>query len=66
MSEIRIEPKPRRSALPLVLGLLFVVVIAAGVWYFMQRRDAPAPGDAQVAPMTAPPPPARMDTSSGG
>jgi hypothetical protein len=65
MSEIRIEPKPRRSALPFVLGLLLVVAIAVAVWYFMERSRSPEPGDAQVAPMTAPPP-ARVDTSSGG
>ena len=55
MSEIKIEPKPRRSALPYVLGLLLVVAIAVAVWYFMSRSEAGNAGDAQAAPMTAPP-----------
>lgn len=65
MSEIRVEPKPRRSVLPYVLGLLLVVAIAVAVWYFMERSESSQPGDAQVAPMTAPPPATRSDTSSG-
>lgn len=57
MSEIRIEPKPRRSPLPYILGLLLVVAIAVAVWFFMERRDVGG------APATAAPPAA--DTASG-
>ena len=65
MSEIRIEPKPRRSALPYLLGLLLVAAIAVAVWFLMERNGAPDVGDAEAAPMTAPitaPPPTTADT----
>jgi hypothetical protein len=60
MSEIKIEPKPRRSPLPYILGLLLVVAIAVAVWFIMERREADG---TEAAPATAPP--AAVDTTSG-
>jgi hypothetical protein len=60
MTEINIEPKPRQNALPYVIGLLLVAVIAFAVWFFMERR-APAANDA-FDPAA---PPAAVDTGSG-
>ena len=60
MTQINIEPRPRRSALPYVLGLLLVAVIALAVWFFLVRDGATAEPFDSVAP-----PPAATDTSSG-
>jgi adenylate cyclase len=37
------EPKPRAALLPLIAGIVALVVIAAGAWYFLAgKRPAPA------------------------
>ena len=59
MAQITIEPRPRRHALPFVLGLLLLAVIAFAVWYFMQRS---AGDDAELL---APPPAVSGDTAGG-
>jgi hypothetical protein len=57
MAEIRIEPRPRRSAVPFLIGMLLVAAIAVGVWYFMARDagTADAPYGATPAPAATTP-----------
>jgi hypothetical protein len=53
MAEIKIEPRPRRSALPFLIGMLLVAAIAVGVWYFLGRGAGMAEGVDPVAPPAA-------------
>lgn len=61
MAQINIEPRPRRSVLPFVIGLLLVAAIAVGVVYFMGRdglswNDEGAAPAAETSPIDAAPP----------
>jgi hypothetical protein len=60
MAEINIEPRPRRSAIPFLLGMLIVAAIAVGVWYFMGRgalgTDSAADAPEMAEPAGTPPP----------
>jgi hypothetical protein len=62
MAEINIEPRPRRSALPFLIGMLIVAAIAVGVWYFMGRPAIGPVGEDTTPGATAPAPTTSPDT----
>lgn len=63
MAEINIEPRPRRSALPFLIGMLIVAAIAVGVWYFMGRGGLGPAGLDDTPAATTPAPTTPPDTS---
>jgi adenylate cyclase len=51
------EPKPRSALLPLIAGIVALIVLAGGAWYFLAgSRTAPAVAPAPVASNAAPAP----------
>ena len=51
------EPKPRSALLPLIAGIVALIVVAGGAWYFLAgTRTAPAVAPAPVASNAAPAP----------
>jgi adenylate cyclase len=51
------EPKPRSALLPLIAGIVALIVVAGGAWYFLAgSRTAPAVAPAPVASNAAPAP----------
>jgi len=45
------EPKPRSALLPLIAGIVALVVVAGGTWYFLaENRTRPVPVTSNAAP----------------